>query len=1072
MRVAKILIEPAAKILLVDRRRRKDATLPLADLINLKLTDDYKRRKLHREIEAIVDSVAQRFEMLIASEWRDLPSNEANAALGAVCDTLESADLADRALLTSAGEPVEFARKLRNELQSAGHTVGLSSNAKMLYRRILDESCVVFFQLVVHLPSFVPRGIAELLASTARLDEKLSSLLENIPSRSLEAPEGESLDSAFQARYATYIANVLDEIDLFGVDVRRFRPSANLTVAYISLAVSVEGRSDSMAEHEDLHNGRIERDSERRSEALLRVEAALSGGKRVLIRGEAGSGKTTLLQWLAVNAARSSFRSSLSHWNGLTPFLIKLRSHAGQKLPKPEGFLEGVADPIVELMPKGWVHRKLGAGKALLLVDGVDELALNERKNVREWIRALLRAYPDVTVVVTSRPAAAAPKWLVEEQFISTQLEKMTSNDVKELIRHWHEAMRDAGNLPCSSSDLPKYERALLAQLELSPHLRGIATSPLLCAMLCALNLDRRTALPRDRMSIYAAALDLLLDRRDAERGIEAGEMKLVDTRSKIALLQYIAWRSSLNGRVELSKADAVRRVQERLAGTSLADLDASTVLDHMIHRSGIVREPVVGRVDFVHRTFQEYLTGREAAEQGDVGFLVDKAHLDTWRETIILAAGHANRPTRHELVTGLIDRAEKERRVARKLHLLVAACLETMGPIEPALRARIEAKFSSLLPPRKINEARSVAVIRDLLLRKAPRDLRAMSAAKAQSMVNAVALAGGPEAIDLLAGYAKTSPMLVYNDLVQMCRYFDPVVYGQKVLYHIRNIVPNIWVTDRHELDAWRHTPEHPPFDYIGLEDVRDLQSELELVDSVRKLWLNGAIDDLSPLFKFKHLEDLTFWSTRMIDRRQLAQLTNIKSLVPSQSEPWDKIDYLRSLTNLEKFWLVQTENVSDYSPLEALEKLADLRLYRGTDDSVLVHLAKLPTLKKLELFGFAPRGGFRRLARTLPDLESISLYDFDTRGGLPPLWYFERLKDLRLGMGKSLRNLKGIARLANLEVLRLDSQAYDELGEVAKLPNLKEVHIGPLGDFDVAPLRGTQAKIYGPGGKIIHLN
>ena len=52
-------------------------------------------------------------------------------------------------------------------------------------------------------------------------------------------------------------------------------------------------------------------------------------------------------------------------------------------------------------------------------------------------------------------------------------------------------------------------------------HLRALTVSPLLCALVCALNRERRTQLPRDRMEIYEAALDMLLERRDRERGVE-----------------------------------------------------------------------------------------------------------------------------------------------------------------------------------------------------------------------------------------------------------------------------------------------------------------------------------------------------------------------------------------------------------------------------------------------------------------------------------------------------------------------------------------------------------------------
>ena len=56
------------------------------------------------------------------------------------------------------------------------------------------------------------------------------------------------------------------------------------------------------------------------------------------------------------------------------------------------------------------------------------------------------------------------------------------------------------------------YEGALLARLESAPHLRALAATPLLAALICALNLDRSTHLPRDRMGLYNAALELLLN--------------------------------------------------------------------------------------------------------------------------------------------------------------------------------------------------------------------------------------------------------------------------------------------------------------------------------------------------------------------------------------------------------------------------------------------------------------------------------------------------------------------------------------------------------------------------------
>jgi transposase IS116/IS110/IS902 family protein len=60
-------------------------------------------------------------------------------------------------------------------------------------------------------------------------------------------------------------------------------------------------------------------------------------------------------------------------------------------------------------MPAGWVHSRLD-DSALLLVDGVDELAPRQRQKVRRWLRDLRNSHPELPIVVTARPSAAASR--------------------------------------------------------------------------------------------------------------------------------------------------------------------------------------------------------------------------------------------------------------------------------------------------------------------------------------------------------------------------------------------------------------------------------------------------------------------------------------------------------------------------------------------------------------------------------------------------------------------------------------------------------------------------------------
>jgi hypothetical protein len=175
--------------------------------------------------------------------------------------------------------------------------------------------------------------------------------------------------------------------------------------------------------------------------------------------------------------------------------------------------------------------------------------------------------------------------------------------------------------------------------------------------MLCALNLDRRRQLPPDRMALYAASLDMLLERRDADRRINQA-VKL-DKTAKLGILQHLAWRLTYAGRVEMAFEDCVHHVSraiERLPGVKL---DPRETLRFLLERSGVIRDPAMGRVDFIHRTFQEYLAAKEAAEDHLMDALIREAKSDRWRETIIMADGHATARNRKEILEGMPVRSE-----------------------------------------------------------------------------------------------------------------------------------------------------------------------------------------------------------------------------------------------------------------------------------------------------------------------------------------------------------------------------------------------------------------------------
>jgi Leucine-rich repeat (LRR) protein len=1032
--VGRQIVKQVVRAWLGVRRAEADRNSELVDLVAVSVTDSFHRRKLLRQLEDIGDHSAARLKPLYEHEFRRLPENERLAALQALTDTLAAADLGDRALFDADADPIKVAMAVRRRVPKAAADAFLSEDATAFYDALLDASCIALVRIVRELPAFQPRAMVELLGRTSQIADQLGDVLARLPRTSLTAPSGTTHDDEFGERYLRLVGDSLDDLELFGVDIRRYRLRTRVSVAYLSLTVS--GRPGAGRGRRYPLDDRWFSDRRHDDASSMRVEAALAERPWTLLRGEAGSGKTTLLQWLAVSCARGGFTGGLSGWNDRTPFLIRLRSYPDGTLPRPEEFLDGVAGPLVGLMPGGWVHRRLD-DSALLLVDGVDELAPRQRQKVRRWLRDLRNGHPELPIVVTSRPSAAAQSWLTDIGFESVLLEPMGPSDVTAFCARWHAAVRDAGRqdpacMPCSEAELASYETALLRHLDNRRDLRALASNPLLCAMLCALNLDRRRQLPPDRMALYEAALNLLIERRDAEREVPAAQEIQLATRSKLAILQRLAWNLTLAGRVELALDEA-----EELAATAIEHLpnitadpakvtDPAAVTQYLLDRSGVIRKPAEGRVDFVHRTFQEYLAAKQATDEHLVDVLVRQSHSDQWRETVIMAAGHGTIRQRQRLLNGILDRADAEPKHTRRLRLLAAACLE-VGTIDPDTTERIDTGLGAIIPPRNSRESRSLALGGDRALRNLPSSLDDLSEPEAAACVRTAALVNGPAALRLIAGYAPDPRWRVQQEIAEAWRYFDAEEYAGKVLTNAPLQDGKIKVK----------RPEHVRY-ASRLSQLTALHGTL------------GEVDDLAFLADARRLKSLSLRPTRTVDVRALnihdelyeiyifgpcagfeglAHLPQVEDLGLSLSKV-ESIDFISQVSGVQYLYLYDAGRLTSLHALTRLESLAHIYLSK-------LELDPVPTISAL--------------SQTF----SIFVNRIPGRAGLLRDIVAARPTLTRFGIsGIDLTSIAELKSMPGLVLLGLESCPVSDIDVLAGLRELTFVHLSGTKVTNLRPL------------------
>ncbi len=567
----------------------------------------------------LASDVAANLQRVVEVEYSDLPESDHDAAVKAVADTFQGLELSHemmRAGLNAVGlQQIAGAR-------AQARFADLGGRAQSLAELILRESCGYAVTVAGKLPDFQVAATREILTRVNEVGEELKRAIDAIDSMREEG-KGDSAVNSFETQYRRALSHKLDRMQLFGVRlVGAGAREPEVSVAYVTLTSKQAKESQS-------------RD----------VNDALAGQTRIIIRGEAGSGKTTLLQWLAIRAASRDFAGALEPWNMRIPFYVSLRDFVDGSFPPPENLVAKMAPNLMGLMPSGWAQRTLSAG-ALVLVDGIDEVPVALRLALLEWLRVFVKGFEDSIFVLSSRPAALEAKLqgttagdrLAQLGFEKTTLEPMSLRDSEALISKWHLSVgRDLVNDE-DIDRLGKYERELIRALRDRPPIRNLASNPLLCSMMCVLNWDRQQRLPDNRMELYGLALEMLVDARDAERGVRAARLSELDRLAKEALLDGLAYWMMRNGATEADRGDVETQVGMLLQRLSKIAQSPGEVLQELLERSGVLR-----------------MAARAAVQAGDFGLLAEKAKEDNWRETIVFAAGHAQGKQRDELITKLL---------------------------------------------------------------------------------------------------------------------------------------------------------------------------------------------------------------------------------------------------------------------------------------------------------------------------------------------------------------------------------------------------------------------------------
>jgi hypothetical protein len=170
----------------------------------------------------------------------------------------------------------------------------------------------------------------------------------------------------------------------------------------------------------------------------LTIAQALSGNSDIVLTGQAGMGKTVALAYLASRLARKDPEPGFPLET--LPILIHI---ADLDLPiQKDTPLKSLIGKISEKtsvldLPRfpDFIHKAFSDGRALLLLDGADELAPDGLKDAIEFIKGIKRSYPNTRIVTTASNEYL--DGLVTLNFIPFSLAAWNSKQRMQFIEKW-----------------------------------------------------------------------------------------------------------------------------------------------------------------------------------------------------------------------------------------------------------------------------------------------------------------------------------------------------------------------------------------------------------------------------------------------------------------------------------------------------------------------------------------------------------------------------------------------------------------------------------------------------------
>lgn len=527
-----------------------------------------------------------------------------------------------------------------------------------------------------------------------------------------------------EARYRELVLKSCDIVDLINLpedDRHLATRELELRRLYVALRMKIEADASDNADDtlQALESRRLGRwgknsDAETKPDEPVSLGARLKEARRLVVLGDPGAGKSTLLRWLA-----TAFLLRMKNdpdWRDLPdiatlpdnfylPILVRCRD-----LPAKTTTLEDMLHHTLRMNEvtesecaklRDLLRTRLTEGKALLLIDGLDEITdPGLRARFSQQIEQIHRAHPEAPIVVTSRIVGYREMgYRIRSGFEHLTVADLAPADKDDFARRWCTLTERVERRDAATEDL-------IHDIHSSDRIERLTGNPMLLTTM-ALIKRKVGKLPQRRVELYEKAVEVLLNWRSAVD-------EALDKREALPQLEFLAYEMCRRGVQQLREDEVLellRQVRQEYPQIHpLAQHTPEEFLALLERRTGMVIQSGHQRhngqsypvYEFRHLTFQEYLAGialvqghfpgwdkaRSLAEYvaplaGEVGQTAfgkfsppETAVVENWREALRLCVAACNDGDVDAVLQAILTPLPGEQDTERARAVLAALCL------------------------------------------------------------------------------------------------------------------------------------------------------------------------------------------------------------------------------------------------------------------------------------------------------------------------------------------------------------------------------------------------------------